>query len=146
MINVKAIGQRGRRQVRVAGIDATYQRLAQPQAGRHQSTIFVVDFSAGHLLEVELLDEDDAQAVAALIKDLDAKYGIKFWVSDEHASYEQAIAEGRHFLCTTHFLKNKLRRIKELKGEVRSERMRRDLEALEELLRQPPEDGQQQVK
>lgn len=146
MANVKALHRRGCRKVRLAGIDATYQRLAQPQQAHHQSTVFVVDFRDGQVLEVELLDEDDAQAVAALIKDLEAKYDIEFWVSDEHTSYEQAIAPERHFLCTTHFLKNKLRRIKELKGEVRSERMQQDLEALEELLRQPPVDGQEQVK
>jgi hypothetical protein len=146
MSSVKALHRRGRRKVRLAGIDATYQRLAQPQNAGHQSTIFVVDFSDGHLLGVELLDEDDAQAVAALIKDLEAKYDIELWVSDEHTSYEQAIAPERHWLCTTHFLKNKLRRIKGLKGEVRSERMRQDLEALEELLKQPPADGQDRVK
>ena len=146
MTHVKDLHQRGRRKVRVAGIDATYQRLAQPQNAHHQSTVCVVDFSAGHVLEVALLDEDDAQAVAALIKDLEAKYEIEVWVSDEHTSYGQAIAPERHWLCTTHFLKNKLRRIKELQAEVRSERMRQDLEALTELLKQPPIDGQQRVK
>jgi hypothetical protein len=50
MISVKALHRRGRRKVRLAGIDATYQRLAQPGQGRHQSTIFVVDFSDGHVL------------------------------------------------------------------------------------------------
>lgn len=146
MTRAKDLHQRGRRKVRVAGIDATYQRLAQPQNAHHESTVFVIDFSDGHLLEVELLDEDDAQAVAGLIKDLEARYEIELWVSDEHTSYEQAIAPERHWLCTTHFLKNKLRRIKELKGEARSQRMKQDLETLEELLRQPPADGQQQVK
>ena len=65
---VKGLHKRGCRTVRVAGIDATYQRLAQPQNPHYQSTVFVVDFSDGQLLEVELLDEDAAQAVAALIK------------------------------------------------------------------------------
>jgi hypothetical protein len=141
MQSVKGLHKRGHRKVRVAGIDATYQRLAQPENAHHLSTIFVVDFSDGQLLEVELLDEDDAQAVAALIKDLEAKYQIEIWVSDEHRSYNQAIAPDRHLLCTAHFKKAKLRRIKELKDEVRSERMRADLEALEELLDHPPEDG-----
>jgi hypothetical protein len=140
---VKDLHKRGHRKVRVAGIDATYQRLAQPQQARHQSTIFVVDFSDGQLLEVELLDEDDGQAIAALIKDLEAKYQIDLWVSDEHRSYDQAIAADRHLLCTAHFKRAKLRRVKELKAEVRSERMKRDLEALEELLTDPPEHGQQ---
>jgi hypothetical protein len=146
MSSVKALHQRGRRKVRLAGIDATYQRLAQPADARHQSTIFVVDFSDGHLLEVELLDEDDAQAVAALIKDLEAKYNIAVWVSDEHTSYEQAIAPERHWLCTTHFLKNKLRRVRELKQQARSARMQRDLRDLEELLRAPPADGKEQAR
>jgi hypothetical protein len=140
---VNRLHKRGSRKVQVAGIDATYQRLAQPQQARHQSTIFVVDFSDGRLLEVELLDEDDAQAIAALIKDLEAKYGIELWVSDEHRSYDQAISPERHLLCTAHFKRAKLRRVKELKEEVRSERMRKDLEALEELLKAPPEEGQQ---
>jgi len=146
MSHAKALHRRGRRKVRLAGIDATYQRLAQPGQVRHQSTLFVIDFSDGHVLEVELLDEDDVQAVAALIKDLEAKYGIELWVSDEHASYEQAIAVERHWLCTTHFKKNKLRRVRELKQQARSERMQRDLQELEGLLRAPPEDGKEQAR
>lgn len=146
MASAKRLHKRGRRKVRMAGIDATYQRLAQAHNPHHQSTIFVVDFSDGQLLEVELLDEDDAQAVAALIKDLEAKYGIEIWVSDEHRSYDQAISQERHFLCTTHFKKNKLRRIKELKEEVRSEGMKKDLETLEGLLKQPPVDGQERAR
>lgn len=143
MQTVRHLHKRGHRKVRVAGIDATYQRLAQPHNAHHESLVFVVDFSDGQLLEVELLDEDDAQAVAALIKDLEARYGIELWVSDEHQSYNQAIAPSRHLLCTAHFKRAKLRRIKELKDEVRSERMKQDLEVLEELLKQPPHDGQQ---
>jgi hypothetical protein len=143
---VTSLHKRGRRKVRVAGIDATYQRLAQAHNSHHQSRIFVVDFSDGQLLGVGLLDEDDAGAVAALIKDLEAKYGIELWVSDEHRSYDQAIAKERHLLCTAHFKKAKLRRIKELKEEVRSGRMKADLEALEELLKDGPESGQQRAR
>jgi hypothetical protein len=143
MQQVKHLHKRGHRKVRMGGIDATFQRLAQPHNSHRQSTMFVIDFSDGQLLEVELLDEDDAQAVAALIKDLEAKYGIEVWVSDEHHSYDQAISQQRHLLCTAHFKKAKLRRIKELKQQVGSERMKADLEALEELLKHPPPDGQQ---
>jgi len=141
MQSAKSLHKRGRRKVRVAGIDATYQRLAQPNNAHHQSTVFVVDFSDGHLLEVELIDEDDAQQVAALIKDLEAKYGIEAWVSDEHKTYSQALPTDRHLLCTTHFKKNKVRRIGELKEQARSQRMNRDLEELEILLREVPADG-----
>ena len=143
---VKRLHKRSHRKVRVAGIDATYQRLAQPRNTHKESLVFVVDFSDGQLLEVELIDEDDARQVAALIKDLEAKYQIELWVSDEHRSYDQAIPPQRHLLCTAHFKKNKLRRVKELKEEVRSERMKADLEALEELLKDAPEDGQHRAR
>ena len=139
---VKQLHKPGHWKVRVAGIDASYQHLAQPHSPHHQSSIFVVDFSDRQLLEVELIDEVDAQAIAALIKVLEAKYQIGLWVSDEHRSYDQAIPAQRHLLSTTHFKKNKLRRIKELKDEVRSERMKKDLEVLENLLKGPPGDGQ----
>jgi hypothetical protein len=139
---VKHLHRRPRRRVRVAGIDATYQRLAQPQQARHRGTIFVVDFSDGQLLEVGLLDEDDAQAVAASIKDSEAKYQIGLRVSDERRGQDQAIAPDRHLLCGAHFKRAKLRRIKELKGQVRAERVKADLRALEELLRGRPDDGQ----
>ena len=86
MRQVKSLRSRGRRTVRVAGIDATYQQLAQAHNSHQQSTIFVVDCSDGQLLEVELLNEDDAQQVAALIKELEAKYQVELWVSDEHRS------------------------------------------------------------
>jgi hypothetical protein len=49
-------------------------------------------------------------------------------------------------LCTTHFKKNKLRRVKELKQQARSPRMRRDSDELEALLRAPPEDGKQRAR
>lgn len=146
MATVKALHRRGRRQVRVAGIDGTLQRLAQPFAPHRESLLFVVDFSDGCLLEVEALDEDDADSIAALIKDLEAAYGIERWVSDEHKSYAQAIAQERHFLCTTHFKKNKLRRVRELQQQARSEKMQSDLQELEGLLRAPPEDGKQRAQ
>src|ERR1051325_5609610 len=145
MATVKALHRRGRRRVRVAGIDGTQQRLAQPFTPHRESLLFVVDFSDGCVLEVEAIDEEDAAAVAALIKDLEAAYGIETWVSDEHHSYAQAIPPERHWLCTTHFKKNKLRRVRELKQQARSERMQRDLEELEGLLRSPPEDGKQRA-
>lgn len=146
MATVKALHRRGRRQVRLAGIDGTFQRLACPGSPRRESLLFVVDFSDGCLLEVEAIDEEDAAAVAALIKDLEAAYGIETWISDEHQSYAQAIAPERHWLCTTHFKKNKLRRVKELKQQARSERMQRDLQELESLLREVPEDGKQRAR
>lgn len=96
MAKVKALHRRGRRQVRVAGLDGTLQRLARPGSPHKESLLFVVDFSDGCVLEVEAIDEDDADAVAALIKDLEAAYGIETWVSDEHASYAPAIPQARH--------------------------------------------------
>jgi hypothetical protein len=146
MATVKTLHRRGRRRVRVAGIDGTYQRLAQPGSPRRESLLFVVDFSDGCLLEVEAIDEEDADAVAALIKDLEAAYGIETWVSDEHQSYAQAIPQERHWLCTTHFLKNKLRRVRELQPQARSERMQGDAQELEALLRAPPVDGKQRAR
>ena len=146
MARVKALHRRGRRQVRVAGIDGTLQRLAQPGSPHHESLLFVVDFSDGGVLEVEAIDEEDADSIAALIKDLEAAYGIETWVSDEHRSYAQAIPQERHFLCTTHFLKNKLRRVRELQQQAQSERQQRDLQELEGLLRAPPEDGKQRAQ
>ena len=140
---VTKLRNRGPRKVRLAGIDATYQRLAQPYNPHHESLMFVVDFSDNQLLEVELLDEGDRQAVAAFIKDLEARYRIELWVTDEHDTYEQAIAQDRHLLCTAHFKRAKLRRVKELRQQVGSERMKQDLEALEELLKYPPLDGQE---
>lgn len=142
----KQLHKRGKRKVRLAGIDGTGQRLAQPHNAHSESLLFVVDFSDGALLEVELLDEDDACAVAALVKDLQAKYSIELFVTDEHKSYSQAIPAQKHLLCTTHFKKNKLRRVRELKGEAKSENMKRDLDELEKLLKEVPEDGQQRAK
>jgi len=108
--------------------------------------LFVVDFSDGCLLEVELIDENDVDAVKALIKDLEASYGIELWVSDEHTSYPKAIRPDRHLLCTTHFKKNKLRRVRELRAEAKSESMKRDLDELEQLLRESPPDGQMSAR
>jgi hypothetical protein len=146
MATVKALHRRGRRRVRLAGIDGTPQRLAQPGSPHRESLLFVVDFSDGCLLEVEAIDEEDAAAVAALIKDLGAAYGIGTWVSDEHRSYARAIRQEQHWLCTTHFKKNKLRRVRELQRQARSRRMQRDLQELEALLREVPGDGKQRAQ
>src|SRR5918912_3675898 len=54
---VKRLHQRGKRQVRLAGIDGTYSRLAEPGNPRRESVVMVVDFADGTLLEVTLLDE-----------------------------------------------------------------------------------------
>jgi hypothetical protein len=129
----------------VAGIDGTGQRLAQPGNPPSDGLVFVVDLGDGCLLEVGLLDEDDADAVKALIKDLQANYRIGLWVSDEHNSYSQAIEKHRHLLCTAHFKRNKLHRIEGLKGQARSEQLKRDLQELEELLREPPPDGRKRA-
>jgi hypothetical protein len=144
--SVKRLHQRGKRRVRLAGIDATYQRLAAPHNPHHESVVMVVDFANGTLLEVELLDEQDELAMAALVKDLQATYGIEDWVSDEHLTYEAVIAQAHHYLCTTHFKKNKLRRVRELQKQTKSERLRRDLQELEALLREVPADGQQRAQ
>ncbi|HKQ05102.1 MAG TPA: hypothetical protein VJ464_08230 [Blastocatellia bacterium] len=144
--SVKRLHQRGHRRVRLAGIDATYQRLAEPHGARHESVVMVVDFADGTLLEVELLDERDEAAMAALVKDLQATYGIEDWVSDEHLTYDAVIAQPHHYLCTTHFKKNKLRRVRELQRQTQSARLQRDLQELEALLREVPADGQQRAK
>lgn len=142
----RLLHKRGKRKVRLAGIDGTGQRLAQPLNSHSESLLFVVDFSDGQLLEVELIDEDDVEVVSALVKDLQAKYEIDIFVTDEHKTYAQAIPPHKHLLCTTHFKKNKLRRVRELKAEARSERMRRDLDELERLLREVPADGQERAR
>lgn len=142
----RRLHQRGRRKVRVAGLDGTGQRLAQPGAPHSEGLLFVVDFSDGQLLEVELLDEADAAGVAALVKDLQARYGIEMFVTDEHTTYPQDITPERHLLCTTHFKKAKLRRVRELRAAARTERMKCDLDELERLLREVPDDGQQRAK
>jgi hypothetical protein len=142
MTTVKQLHHRGKRRVRLAGIDATYQRLAQPFKAHHESLVMVVDFADGALLEVELLDEQDEAAVAALIKDLQAQYGIEDWVSDEHLTYETVIEKAHHYLCTTHFKKNKLRRCRELQQQTKSQRLQQAIQELEDLLRQAPADGQ----
>lgn len=143
---VKRLHQRGRRKVRLAGIDGTYPRLATPYNSHRESLVMVVDFSDGTLLEVELLDEQDEAAMAALVKDLQATYGIEDWVSDEHLTYEAVIAQEHHYLCTTHFKKNKLRRVGELQKVAKSKRLQADLQEMEALLREAPDDGQQRAK
>jgi hypothetical protein len=143
---VKQLHHRGKRSVRLAGIDATFQRLAQPFNAHHESVVMVVDFADGALLEVELLDEQDEAAMAALVKDLQAHYGIEDWVSDEHLTYEAVIEKAHHYLCTTHFKKNKLRRCRELQQQTKSKRLQQEVQELETLLRQVPDDGQARAK
>lgn len=137
--------QRGVRQVRIAGIDGTGQRVAAPGDAHSEDVLMVVDVGTGELVEVRLLDEEDVQAIAQLIEERQHRYGIQEGVSDEKDSYESAIEPHHHWLCTAHFKKAKRRRIHNLRQMVTSERMQRDLETLDGLLRDPPPDGAQRA-
>jgi hypothetical protein len=144
--SVKRLHQRGKRKVRLAGIDGTYPGLAEPHNSHGEAVVMVVDFSDGTLLEVTLLDEEDELAIAALVKDLQAAYGIEDWVSDELLTYERVIAQQHHYLCTTHFKKNKLRRVRELQKQAKSKRLQDDLQEMELLLREVPAEGQERAR
>ena len=127
---------RMKRRVSLAGIDGTGQRLAKPRDAHSEDLVFVVDFGDGRLLEAALVDEQDSTAIGELIKDLEKRFGVARWVSDEHGSYAQ-IPWGNHELCTAHFVKNKRRRLREIEGDLGSvgEPQRRRLDMSIEILR-----------
>jgi hypothetical protein len=141
----KRLHQRGQRKIRVAGIDGTGQRVAEPGQAHSEGLIFVVDIVSGQLLEVQLLDENDSEAIRQLVVDLESKFGISLWISDEHTSYSGAIAPGRHRLCTAHFKKAKIKRITKLRQQSQSKKIIYDLDQLETILREAPTDGSQRA-
>lgn len=130
------------RGVRVMGVDGTGQRVK----GRgSEGVIAGVDLERGMLLEIDLISEDNPGEVREFIRGLVDRYGVEVIVTDEHRSYEgveEIVEKGLcHYRCKTRFLRNKLRRVRELQKEMerrRWRRKRRDLAWLEERLRAGP--------
>lgn len=56
---------------------------------------------------------------------------IELFVSDEHTSYSRAIPAQKHLLCTRHFKKNNLSRVREFRTGASSPKMKRNLEEME---------------
>ncbi len=103
--------------VRVVGIDGTGQHLAQAGNPHAVGVLFVVSVEEESLLDLRLMEETDAEAVGQLIEEVEARFDVKLWVSDEHPSYAR-IAWERHLLCTAHFKKSKRKRIGDIRERI----------------------------
>ncbi len=66
----RELHDRGHREVKVAGIDGTGQRVAEPGQAHSEGLVFVVDLGSGRLLEVQMLDESDSCAIKQLVVDM----------------------------------------------------------------------------
>jgi len=138
----------GKVRVRQVGVDGT----GVPLVGGEQDTgvVVVVDQEAGVGLWVEAVDEQDASALARLLRWVVEQVQPEEVVSDEGAAYPKALEEATaemtqppaHRLCAAHFRRNKIRRLRGLQRAA----VRRgwgmlvmETRALEALLRSPPQ-------
>jgi len=109
-------------EVTTVGIDGTGQHLAQPGNPHSEGVVFVVDLTEGNttygrLLDVRLTDEKDTDAIGKTMGEIEARYTVEHWVSDEHPSYARIPYE-RHLLCTAHFKKSKRQRIGDIRDQI----------------------------
>ncbi|MDW8255753.1 MAG: hypothetical protein RML85_01870 [Acidobacteriota bacterium] len=68
----RRLHHRGKRRVRVAGIDGTGQRMAEPGNAHSENLTLVVEVGSRRVLEVQLLYEQDVEAVQHLVQELEA--------------------------------------------------------------------------
>ena len=138
---------RGRTRVRRVDIDGT----GVPMAGVGSVGVVVaVDLESQQALLVEASDEEDAQQVQRVIEEVIACFAPQEMVTDEAASYVQAMEEARveeekrprHRLCAAHFRRNKARRLQqweEAAREMEAPLLALEAAAMRVLLRSPPE-------
>jgi len=158
--NVQEAGERSRERQRlvrlkgkrpVVGADGTYVKVKGDQIGIE----VVVDDESGELLGLDIIVSENGDEVLEVIRDVVEDVDADVIVSDDHGAYkEAAITLGReHQICRSHVKRNvdelaesiqeQLKKKEPKPKEVKSspEELRQDLELLQKLVRERPDDA-----
>jgi len=163
--NVQAAGEKARKQQQawvkqggkraVVGADGTYVKIKGEQTGIE----VVVDDETGDLLGLDLIVSETSEEVLASIRAVVAEVEAEVIVSDDHGAYAEVATQLclAHQLCRSHITRNvdewtesigkQLEQQEPLPEGVDSspEQLRKELSKLQELVRERPADGAEQL-
>lgn len=164
--NVQAAGVQARRQQQaqvatggkrsVIGADATFVKVLGNQIGIE----VVVDDRTGELLGLDLIVSENSEEILGIIETVIEQVDAEVFISDGHEAYgEVADKTGKeHQICRNHAKRNaddtatSIDRQLDAESEppaevdISPEQVRRDLETLQQLIRERPTDGEEQLE
>src|SRR3972149_2543211 len=119
-----------RMRIRILGVDGTGAALA----GKNAGILFFTDIEGQKLVLVEPIAERDSDKLRCHVAKVLAAVGADELRSDEHSVYRGIVAEERHRLCLTHWLKSKTKRACDLYGQALLENRPLEAENMKRLL------------
>jgi transposase-like protein len=140
----------------VIGADATYFTVQGEKIGVQ----VVVDDMTNELLGLEIISSERQEHILPLIRQIAEAYQAEVMVSDDWGSY-QAIADElglAHQICRTHVKRNVDQRAERIRHRIAltplvpdgvdsdAERLEQDVQALQDLIRQRPDDANQRLQ
>jgi len=159
--NVQEAGEKARKRQRrtvkqggkraVIGADGTYVKIKGEQVGIE----VVVDDESGELLGLDILVSENSEEVLDIIRDVAEDVEADVIVSDDHGAYKEVATELGldHQICRSHVKRN----VDELAESIQGQRKKKeplpegvesspedlvgDLESLQKLIRERPEDA-----
>ncbi len=140
----------------VIGSDGTYVKVKGEQVGLQ----VVVDDASGELLGLDIIVSENSEEVLEIIRDVVGEVGAEVIVTDDHGAYPKVADELglEHQICRSHVKRN-VAKIKESIREqlkkkepvpegVKSspERLQKDLECVQDLVRKRPKNAPERLK
>ena len=122
--------QAPRLRVRVLGVDGT----GDARAGAKGGLLFFVDVERQRLVEVQPVQESDAEAVRRHVQRVLREVGAEELRTDEHSVYQGVSGNRRHRLCLAHWRKSKGKRAWELRRRAEAEGRPLEAESMRRLL------------
>jgi len=150
----RRVKEEGRREV--IGVDGTYVKVKGEQVGVE----VVVDDKNGELLGLDIIVSESSEEVLKVIQDVVAEVDSEVLVSDDHGAYKEAVVELGldHQICRSHVKRNVDELAESIKGQLQRkeplpegvdsspEDLKEDLETLQDLVRERPPDGSDQLE
>jgi transposase-like protein len=128
----EAVRQKRRRgRVKVLGVDGAWLRAM----GEKQGVVVAVDLGTGEPIALEVLEEQDTEAVRAWLEDLVATLGVEVIVTDDLSSYRQMATdlEVEHQICKFHMRRWVGRSLRSLRTKL-DEEWEKILDEVEEIV------------
>lgn len=139
----------------VVGADATYLKVKGETVGLE----VVVDDQTGELLGLDIITSEKSEEILALIQKTMGKVDGEVLVSDDHGAYTDVVDElgVDHQLCRSHVKRNVAEGAESLTRQLEQEepppeesalspeQLQQDLEHVQQLVRERPADGEEQL-
>jgi transposase-like protein len=159
--NVQEAGEKARKRQRhtvkrggkrsVIGADGTYVKVKGEQVGIE----VVVDDESGELLGLDIIVSENGEEVLDVIRDVAEDVEADVIVSDDHGAYKEAAIELglEHQICRSHVKRNVDELVESIQRQIKKKEalpqgvdssratLVKDLESLQELIRERPEDA-----